>query len=101
VIDGMVSGFWEVDPRADGGVWTTFDVLPKKLQDRIDGVIDATARFLLDDLGHARSFSLDTMDEVQKRADALRPKKAKSKSKANAKAKAKAKPKAAKRTRRR
>jgi hypothetical protein len=72
VIDGVVAGMWEVDPRAGGAVWTPLAPLAKPLADQVAARVDETARFLLAELGHARSFSLDTMEEVQSRADAIR-----------------------------
>ena len=71
VVDGMVAGFWEVDPRSGGGVWMTFDPAPPALARRIDEATGEAARFLLDELGHARVFSLDTMESVQERADRI------------------------------
>ncbi len=71
VIDGLLAGFWEVDPRASGAVWYTFDPLPKKLAAKVDELAADTARFLLDEVGHAKAFSLDTMDGVQQRADRI------------------------------
>ena len=59
VIDGLIAGFWEVDPRAAGAIWHTVDPAPAPL-----------AR-ALDELGHARVFTLDTMDDVQARADRI------------------------------
>ena len=72
VIDGIVAGMWEVDPRSGGAVWKALAPLPKPLADRVAATVDETARFLMAELGHARSFSLDTMEEVQSRADAIR-----------------------------
>ncbi len=69
VLDGVVVGFWEVDPRTRGAVSMTFDKLPKAKAAVVAAAADDMARFLLEDLGHARSFTLDTMDLVQQRAD--------------------------------
>jgi hypothetical protein len=71
VIDGLVAGLWEVDPRTRGAVWHAFDPPSKQLAARLDELTAELARFLLDELGHARSFSLDTMDDVQARADRI------------------------------
>lgn len=71
VVDGLVAGFWEVDPRASGAVWHTFEPAPAPLARTLDELTAATARFLLDELGHARVFTLDTMDDVQTRADRI------------------------------
>lgn len=71
VVDGLVAGFWEVDPRSAGAVWHTFEPAPAALARALDELTAATARFLLDELGHARVFTLDTMDDVQARADRI------------------------------
>ena len=71
VIDGLVAGLWEVDPRANGAVWHAFDPPSKALAAELDERTHELARFLLDELGHARSFSLDTMADVQERADRI------------------------------
>jgi hypothetical protein len=71
VIDGLIAGFWEVDPRTAGAVWHTFEPAPKRLAAELDELTAGTAKFLLDQLGHAKVFSLDTMDDVQARADRI------------------------------
>jgi hypothetical protein len=71
VIDGLIAGFWEVDPRRGGAVWHTFDPAPAALARALDEQTAETARFLLEQLGHAKVFTLDTMDDVQKRADRI------------------------------
>jgi hypothetical protein len=63
-----VIGFWEVDPGAKGGVWSTFDKPPKALAKQLDEAVADAAAFLLDDVGNAITFSLDTMELVQERA---------------------------------
>ena len=71
VVDGLIAGFWEVDPRRSGAVWHTFAPAPPPLARSLDELTAATARFLLDELGHARVSTLDTMDDVQSRADRI------------------------------
>lgn len=71
VVDGLIAGFWEVDPRSAGAVWYTFAPAPAALARALDEAAAAAARFLLDELGHARVFTLDTMDDVQTRADRI------------------------------
>jgi hypothetical protein len=71
VIDGLIAGFWEVNPRAAGAVWHTFDPAPRPLALELDERTADTAKFLLDQIGHAKVFSLDTMDDVQMRADRI------------------------------
>jgi hypothetical protein len=71
LIDGLIAGFWEVDPRTGGAVWHTFDPAPKPLARELDERTAETARFLIEQIGHAKVFSLDTMDDVQVRADRI------------------------------
>jgi hypothetical protein len=71
VIDGLVAGYWEVSPKTKTGVWWTFAPAPKGIESKLDELTNDAAKFLLDDIGHPRQFSLDSTDEVQKRADAL------------------------------
>jgi hypothetical protein len=71
VVDGLVAGFWEVDPRADGAAWHTFAPAPAPLARTLDELAGSTAAFLRDELGHARVATLDTMDDVQLRADRI------------------------------
>jgi hypothetical protein len=70
-VDGLVAGFWEVDPRTGGAAWMTFDPAPRALARRLDDETAAAAQFLLRELGHARVFTLDTMELVQDRADRI------------------------------
>ena len=69
VVDGLIAGFWEIDPRANAAVWHTFEPAPKALAAKIEALVQDTARFLLDEIGHAKTYSLDSMDDVQGRAD--------------------------------
>ena len=71
VLDGFVVGMWEVDPRANRAVWYTFDPAPKPLAAKLDELTGDAARFLLDEIGHACAFTLDTMELVQERADRI------------------------------
>jgi hypothetical protein len=91
VHDGFVVGFWEVDPAAHRGVWATFEPQKPAAKSGIDEVVQDTAKFLLDDVGNPRVFSLDTLELVQERADRI-----KKLSGASSKSKAAKKPIAAK-----
>ncbi|HEU0036578.1 MAG TPA: crosslink repair DNA glycosylase YcaQ family protein [Kofleriaceae bacterium] len=71
VIDGLVEGFWEVDPKTEGAVWHTFEPANAQLASRLDDLTADAAKFLFGEIGHARTFSLDSMDEVQARADRI------------------------------
>jgi len=92
VIDGLVAGFWEVDPKANGAVWTTFDPPSKQVAAKIDELTDDIATFLLDDVGNARVFSLDTMELVQERANRIKKWAPKGAKKSSTKSAAKPKP---------
>ncbi len=68
VIDGLVAGFWEVDPAAHRAVWMTFDPQTRVVADAIDAAAQDLAAFLLDDVGNPRVYSLDSIEGVQARA---------------------------------
>jgi hypothetical protein len=65
-------GFWEFDPSSGKVVFATFDPLPPKRKKAVQELAEDVATFLKEDLGHARSFSLDTMEQVQERAELLK-----------------------------
>lgn len=68
VVDGLIAGFWEVDPAAHGGVWMTFEPPTKALAAELDDRVDDLARFLLDDVANPCAYSLDSVENVQDRA---------------------------------
>jgi hypothetical protein len=65
-------GFWEFDPSSGKIVHVTFDPLPPKRKKAVQEMADSVATFLKEDVGHARSFSLDTMEQVQERASLIK-----------------------------
>jgi hypothetical protein len=67
VADGKIAGFWEYDPDAREIVTRPFGPLSSKTKARVDAAAADLARFLAEDLGHGRSFSLDTDEELRKR----------------------------------
>ena len=73
VVGGLVRALWEVDEANRRGVWAPLS--PKAVTPAHAKVIDAlvadAARFLLDELGHAKSFTLDTAEAVAARAAAI------------------------------
>lgn len=71
VIDGLVAGFWEIDPRGERAVWMTFDQQKPAVVDTIEAAAHDLAKFLLDEIKNLRVFSLDTIEGVQKRADRI------------------------------
>ncbi|HZO05745.1 MAG TPA: hypothetical protein VFB52_05110, partial [Solirubrobacterales bacterium] len=68
VVGGVVQGFWEVDLDAGTGVWASFGDVDAATRARVDEQVAEAARFLLEDVGHARSFSLDTDEDIRRRA---------------------------------
>ena len=71
VSSGRVIGFWEYDISAGRVVSWLFDAVGRADRKALDAECEAIAGFLRDDVGHARSFSLDTDEAVQKRANAV------------------------------
>ncbi|HEV7554370.1 MAG TPA: crosslink repair DNA glycosylase YcaQ family protein [Kofleriaceae bacterium] len=72
LVDGMIVGSWEVDPKTKGAVRHVFAKQPKATMTKIEELVHATATFMLDELGTARVASNDTMEDVQRRADRIR-----------------------------
>ncbi len=72
VADGRLAALWEYDPDRRVVVTAPLGKLSKAVKDRVNAEADALARFLSDDVGHGRSFSLDTDDELRRRVQALR-----------------------------
>ena len=68
VVGGVVQGFWEVDLDAGTGVWASFGDVDAATRARVDEQVAEAARFLLEDVGHARGFSLDTDEDIRRRA---------------------------------
>lgn len=67
-----VVGFWEYDPDAGEVVTATFEPLARGEQKALGEARERVAARVRDDLGHARSFSLDTDDALRRRAAQLR-----------------------------
>jgi hypothetical protein len=67
-----IVGFWEYDPETAEVVCFTFEPVPDPLAARLDEERAAVAAFVQDELGHGRSFSLDTDEAMHERAQALR-----------------------------
>jgi hypothetical protein len=72
LVDGKIAGFWEYDPDAREVVSRTFDKISDATRSKLDEATADIARFLTDELGHGRSFSLDTDDDLRKRAALVR-----------------------------
>lgn len=65
---GRLVGLWEYDPEAGEIVWTSFVGRPKALAE----AVRRTEAFVRDELGDARSFSLDSPKSRAPRIAALR-----------------------------
>lgn len=72
VAEGRISGFWELDPDARSVVYTGFGALSAGIRTRLAAAAEDLTNFLVDDLGHGRSFSLDTDEELRKRSAQIR-----------------------------
>jgi hypothetical protein len=66
-----IAGFWEYDVDAGKVLTAVFDDLPAAQAKALSSLAADTGAFLKDEIGHARSVSLDTDDEIRKRAKAL------------------------------
>lgn len=65
---GRVIGLWEFDPARESIAWTSFEIKDKKL----DHEVGRTERYVKEQLGDARSFSLDSPKSRAPRIEALR-----------------------------
>lgn len=72
VVDGGVAGFWEFDPDSEKIVVGAFSPLAAKMKKLVAARAEELACFIATELGHARSFSLDTDDGVRERVKAVR-----------------------------
>lgn len=72
LLGDRIAGFWEYDPRAGEVVCRAFDPVPRGLGKALKEQAAGVAGFLRDDVGHGRSFSLDTDDALHTRAQDLR-----------------------------
>ena len=71
VAGDRVIGFWEFDIASSAVVCAPFAPVTGTLKAALEAECAAISDFLRDDVGHARSFSLDTDAAVQKRASAV------------------------------
>lgn len=67
-VGDRLGGIWEMDPDAGSVLWASFAPLARAARAELDRLATETGRFLDEQLGHARSFSLDTVDGVRERA---------------------------------
>lgn len=68
MLDGELVGFWEFDPVSNAVVTFCFASGAAKAEAAIKAEADAVAGFILEDLGHGRSFSIDTEKDLARRA---------------------------------
>ncbi|HTJ45631.1 MAG TPA: crosslink repair DNA glycosylase YcaQ family protein [Kofleriaceae bacterium] len=70
VAGGQVVGLWELDEPAKAGVWAPLGAraVDAKRAKEIEARVQDAAHFLLDELGHGKSFSLDTSESIADRA---------------------------------
>jgi hypothetical protein len=71
LVRGRLAGYWELDDAARKVVTGLFRPLAPKEKAELARLAADTARFLLDEVGHGRSFSLDTDAEVRRRARSI------------------------------
>ncbi|MCE9667638.1 winged helix DNA-binding domain-containing protein [Myxococcus stipitatus] len=73
VLDGdRLAGFWEFDPAAGEVVFHTFEALSPRRRKQFEARAGEVATFLVDEVGHARAFTLDTDASVAERAALIR-----------------------------
>jgi hypothetical protein len=66
---GRLIGFWEFDSEAGEIVWATFGAKKTK---QLRAAVDETEAFVRDQLGDARSFSLDSPKSRKPKLEAMR-----------------------------
>ena len=74
VIGGMVVGLWELDEAAGAGVWAPLGkgAIAASRAKELDALVADAARFLVGEIGHAKSFTLDTAALVAARAASIK-----------------------------
>lgn len=72
VVGDRLVGFWEYDPEADEVVTAYFGGPPRGYKTALARAITELRTALRDDIGHARSFRLDTDETLRTRANELR-----------------------------
>jgi hypothetical protein len=63
-----IAGLWEYDPDSKQVVFGTFDPLPPARRKAAAAQAEELGRFLREEIGHARSFVLDTESALRERA---------------------------------
>ena len=65
-------GFWEVEPESFEVVVGTFEAVPSKFCEALELGREELGRFLREELGHGRAFSLDTEARMARRLEGIR-----------------------------
>lgn len=68
IAEGRLVGFWDYDPDAKKAVVGLFEAVSKDAKRALDEQAAGVSRFLSTELGHGRSFALDTDDALRTRA---------------------------------
>ncbi|MFZ5479928.1 MAG: DNA glycosylase AlkZ-like family protein [Myxococcota bacterium] len=71
-VGDTLAGLWEYDPDAGEVVFATFRALAPAARERVAEAAHETGAFLREQLGHGRSFSLDTDDALRERCAIVR-----------------------------
>lgn len=72
VAEGRMVGFWEYDLDTGAVIFACFDRIAAATRKRLDALAAELSRFLTEDMGHGRSFPMDTDDSLRKRAAFVR-----------------------------
>lgn len=67
LLGDRLAGFWEFDPKAARVVFATFEPPTATQKKAIQALAEDQSRFLREDMGHAKSYSLDTEVEMKQR----------------------------------
>ncbi len=71
IVDGRLGGFWEYDPDAEVALPRCFHAPSRASQILLEEQSELVSALLRSEIGHGRSFSLDTDDELRHRLKLL------------------------------
>ncbi len=72
IAEHRLVGFWELDPDTDSVVTGLFAEVGNDSRDRIDQEANDLGRFLVEQLGHGKSFSIDSEKHQRNRCEHIR-----------------------------
>ncbi len=72
IAENRLVGFWELDPDADQIVTGVFAKVSNSSKERIEQEAGELGRFLVEELGHGKSFSIDSEKHQRKRCEHIR-----------------------------